>query len=44
MKITISVDNDFSKLLNQLAEKTQLKKSTIIKMALIEWSKKNDKI
>lgn len=40
MKMTISVTDELFKLIEQLSQKTGLKKSTIIKLAVEEWSKK----
>lgn len=40
--MTISVDEEFLKLINKISEETQLKKSTIIKLAVKEWRKQND--
>lgn len=39
-KITISANDVFIDLLNKLTIKTSLKKSTIIRLAVREWSKK----
>ena len=39
-KMTISVDDDFKELLKKLTIKTSLKKSTMIRLAVREWSKK----
>lgn len=40
MKMTISVTDELFKLIEELSQKTGLKKSTIIKLAVEEWSKK----
>lgn len=39
-KMTISINDKFSKLLQILSDNTSLKKSTIIRLAVEEWSKK----
>lgn len=43
-KMTISVTEEFLNLIKKLSEKTNLKKSTIVKVAVEEWRKKNDQI
>ena len=39
MKMTISVTDELFKLIEELSQKTGLKKSTLIRIAVIEWSK-----
>jgi len=41
-KMTISVNESFIKLIKILSDKTGLKKSTIIRIAVEKWSEKNE--